>query len=64
MGGFLEPLEAVRDGQVTRNKGHGHPEGLRKVFLHTALRFASISYFTYKEPGFFFVDKTFFPLLP
>lgn len=31
LGRFLEPLEAVRHGQV--NKGYGHPEGLRKVFL-------------------------------
>lgn len=59
--GFLEPPEAVRDEQVTRNKGYGHPEGLRKVFLHTALRFASISYFPYKEPGFFCALNFFFP---
>lgn len=47
--GFLEPLEAVRDGQVTRNKGYGHPEGLTKIFLGTALGFASISYFLNKK---------------
>lgn len=52
-GGFLEPLEAVRDESVTRNRDYGHPEGLRKVFLGTALGFASIPYFPYKELGFF-----------
>lgn len=30
LGRFLEPLEAVRHGQV--NKGYGRPEGLRNVF--------------------------------
>lgn len=58
--GFLEPLETVRDGQVTRKKSYGHSDGLRKVFLGIALGVASISYFPYKELVFFFVDKAFF----